>query len=1026
MKTHVKHFGFGALLLLAMLLFFMPGAHAQGASGTACIPDAETLEAYQADGTLSQRQAFYENLGLNQTDPGLIAQAAAREGGADNLRAVPTDWKTGMATTGEAKILLIRVDFPDYGFDSRDTEEALRQIAFGSAGEDQQNYPYESLSAYYARSSYGKLNISGQVASYTAAHNRDTYSHSMADLFKEAMTALDAAGMDFGQFDGNGDGLMDGVYIHFAGPDTGWGSPWWSQKMHYDSDPFILDGVALSDYVTLHNNSADGAQTLIHETGHMLGLADYYSYTSQTYENGIRTFDMMCDNTGDHNGFSKWLLGWIDPADITRVSAADGSVNLALSAISGNDGSKIAVVSPMDSGMFSEYFLVQYDVPGLNNEKLYYPDAPDSGFRIFHVNAALNADGSNFMYMNKTPAEPKLIEAVGPENQTAPFTPLFYTDGMRLAPDTTPDSSFFGGMYQAYTGVVMENLDTKNASLSVRFENTPPPTPSLTLTPDSPMENLTNLPAFTFTSNILVNDHTSGGARQPITLEGPDGASYPMHCTINEKSLALGLADSSNIADLKANTEYTLVFPEKYFEMGGGVRSQEMRFSVKTGDIPAVAGTGVLEPASGFALKKSALSPLPDGRFFRFIGQCKSSGESYFDYFEQLQLLMVDADFQTSLLKLESIPNPESYTDLQGFALAGDRLALALYNRADDKTDLYAVGLDGGLLAGPYTVSGNPNFFVCGGKLKTWKFAYGIDEGASSLQIETIDFKNPVTVDTIYGERLNSELRLFPVDATQYAVFERSSTGLWEYQDYLSLYSADSATPKWRTECTTTNDTVGVGILKGRIVRIETAYMGDTASRASFTSQYKKLLATTFDENGSVVEGSKALGRVRVGMNNAPNAFSVKSSSAGIAVESVFTAPALPFPDNDNDTECRDFFFIGGDGQTRAMSGQNVLPGLWAGNRYLITGNDLSTGDLLYYQTETIFADTPVTPDTPDTPVTPDAPDAPDSGANPAAASGNTGGNLSTGILGAQASPYVCLALLGAALCGLAVYRKNS
>ena len=137
------------------------------------------------------------------------------------------------------------------------------------------------------------------------------YTGDMALLFKEAMTALDADGMDFGQFDGNGDGLMDGVYIHFAGPDTGWGSPWWSYKTHYNdfNPPFVLDGVALSDYVTLHNNSADGAQTLIHETGHMLGLADYYSYVDQSYENGIRTFDMMCDNTGDHNGFSKWLLG---------------------------------------------------------------------------------------------------------------------------------------------------------------------------------------------------------------------------------------------------------------------------------------------------------------------------------------------------------------------------------------------------------------------------------------------------------------------------------------------------------------------------------------------------------------------------------------------------------------------------------------------------------------------------------------------------------------------------------------------
>lgn len=1014
MKTHVKHFGLAVLLLFALLLFFVPGAHAQDRSEASCVPDAEMLETYQADGTLAQRQAYYENLALNQTDPGLIAQAAALESGSANLRAVPSGWKTGMATTGDAKILLIRVDFPDYGFAEDDTEEALKQIAFGSAGEDQQNYPYESLSAYYQRSSYGKLNISGQVASYTAAHNRDTYSRSMADLFKEAMTALHENGMDFSQFDGNGDGLMDGVYIHFAGPDTGWGSPWWSQKMHYDSDPFILDGVALSDYVTLHDSSAAGAQTLIHETGHMLGLADYYSYTSQTYENGIRTFDMMCDNTGDHNGFSKWLLGWIDPADITRVSAADGSVSLALNPISGNDGSKIAVVSPTDSGMFSEYFLVQYDMPGLNNEKLYYPDAPDSGFRIFHVNAALNADGSNFMYMNKTPAEPKLIEAVGPENQTAPFTPLFYTDGMRLAPDTTPDSSFFGGMYQAYTGVVMENLNPQSASLSVRFENTPPAVPSLILTPDSPMENLTNLPTFTFTCNILVNDHTSGGARQPITLEGPDGASYPMHCAINEKSLALGLADSSNIADLKANTEYTLVFPEKYFDLGQGVYSEALRFSVKTGNIPAVLATGILEQPSSFGGRETELAPLADGRIFRFIGMYKPAGETYFNYFDQVQLLIADLDFQTSLMKVEPIPNIESYSGIQGFALAGDTLALALYNKTADTTDLFSVDLDGRVLAGPYTVSGSPKLFPAGDKIKAWRPFYGSGEELPGIQIETIDFKNPVSTSSIYGAQLNSELSLFPVGAAQYAVHERVFTGPWEHKDYLILYSMDSDVPKWRTEYTTANTTIGVAAQNGSIVQIEMNYAGEPAS---FSSQYKKILATTFDENGNVTDASRPLGRIRTAALETQNTLSVKSGTSGIAVESSFTAPALPFLENNNDTECLDYLFIGGDGQTKSISGQNAFPGLWTGDRYLITGRDLDTGKLLYYQTDTIFAGSP------DTPVTPDTPggnsDAP-------AGAGGTGGNLSTGILGAQASLYVCLALLGAALCGLAVYRKNS
>lgn len=85
-------------------------------------------------------------------------------------------------------------------------------------------------------------------------------------------------------------------------------------------------------------------------------------------------------------------------------------------------------------------------------------------------------------------------------------------------------------------------------------------------------------------------------------------------------------------------------------------------------------------------------------------------------------------------------------------------------------------------------------------------------------------------------------------------------------------------------------------------------------------------------------------------------------------MESSFTAPALPFLENNNDTECRDYLFIGGDGQTKSISGQNAFPGLWTGDRYLITGRDLDTGKLLYYQTDTIFAGSPDTPVTPDTP----------------------------------------------------------
>ncbi|MEG0376846.1 MAG: hypothetical protein RR614_00040, partial [Eubacterium sp.] len=229
MKIIIRYFSMAVLMVLLLLSVLTPLAFAEEAPQNYCAPDAASVEAYKADGSFSQRQAFFESLGLDKTDSGLIAQAKAAEEGTGK-RSVPGAWKTGMGTTGEAKILLVRVDFPDEKFGENDTEAALHKIAFGS---DTEGTPYESLAAYYTRSSYGKLNISGQTASYTAKNNRDSYTLSIDSLFAETLTALDESGMDFSQFDGNRDERIDGVYIHFAGEDKGWGSRWWSYKTAY-------------------------------------------------------------------------------------------------------------------------------------------------------------------------------------------------------------------------------------------------------------------------------------------------------------------------------------------------------------------------------------------------------------------------------------------------------------------------------------------------------------------------------------------------------------------------------------------------------------------------------------------------------------------------------------------------------------------------------------------------------------------------------------------------------------------------
>ena len=65
---------------------------------------------------------------------------------------------------------------------------------------------------------------------------------------------------------------------------------------------------------------------VIHETGHALGLPDYYDYDDTVGpRGGVGGLDMMDGNWGDHNCFSKFLLDWMTP---TVVSGGLNTVSL--------------------------------------------------------------------------------------------------------------------------------------------------------------------------------------------------------------------------------------------------------------------------------------------------------------------------------------------------------------------------------------------------------------------------------------------------------------------------------------------------------------------------------------------------------------------------------------------------------------------------------------------------------------------------------------------------------------------------
>ncbi|HBD05964.1 MAG TPA: hypothetical protein DCY93_00945, partial [Firmicutes bacterium] len=132
------------------------------------------------------------------------------------------------------------------------------------------------------------------------------------------------------------------------------------------------------------------SHTFIHETGHILGLDDYYSY-SENPDSPMGGLDMMDYNIGDHCAFSKYLLKWIDP----RYVVKEGTYTLKNFQ---KYGDAIILATNYNGTPFCEYLILEYYSPdGLNYLDSHYSYSMSSypkmfsksGLRILHVDARL-------------------------------------------------------------------------------------------------------------------------------------------------------------------------------------------------------------------------------------------------------------------------------------------------------------------------------------------------------------------------------------------------------------------------------------------------------------------------------------------------------------------------------------------------------------------------------------------------------------------------------------------------------------
>ncbi|MBD5459536.1 MAG: hypothetical protein HDR26_01145 [Lachnospiraceae bacterium] len=301
-----------------------------------------------------------------------------------------------MASVGEVAFPVFVVEFQDVKYtDSKVDPEEVRRWVFG---EDD-----ESVAGFYYISSYGRLQMEGDVYYYTAQGNIADY-ESNAGVEALVMEMLDYYDeeVDFSQYDINGDELLDTLILSV--PIGGDSSFWWAaQHTWYENWGYSVDGVfplkyIVSDEQPYQKTRTYYVSTLRHELGHCMGLPDYYkyNYTGVDFEglHGLAGKEMMDDSQGDFSQFSKLQLGWLTREQVQIMP--DDAQRMTFSLPPAVQGGCVLIFPPGQEPNFQgEYFLVEYITP----EGYHKGTFSQGGVRVLHVQAEMmTQDGYYYSY----------------------------------------------------------------------------------------------------------------------------------------------------------------------------------------------------------------------------------------------------------------------------------------------------------------------------------------------------------------------------------------------------------------------------------------------------------------------------------------------------------------------------------------------------------------------------------------------------------------------------------------------------
>lgn len=240
---------------------------------------------------------------------------------------------------GEKRGLIILVEFPDMRF-SKDSPQQLYSRIANEHGFSEDAFN-GSVRDYFIAQSGGQFTLDFDVVgpvmmrhgySYYGGNDDNGSDQNAEAMIQEACRGVNDS-VDFSRYDWDGDGVVEEVFVLYAGQgeaDGGSANTIWPHmyNLSYTYSNLRLDGVTIDTYACASelngDNQLDGIGTFCHEFSHCMGFPDVYD-TNNSGNYGMGSWDLMDYGSYNGNGYTpagytgyeKMICGWTTPVELT-------------------------------------------------------------------------------------------------------------------------------------------------------------------------------------------------------------------------------------------------------------------------------------------------------------------------------------------------------------------------------------------------------------------------------------------------------------------------------------------------------------------------------------------------------------------------------------------------------------------------------------------------------------------------------------------------------------------------------------